>query len=122
METQSITLKESNEDIPTSAYSKSKLGVIGLVLNILGCIISSSSLWLMVFIVGAAGALDILDAPIEELTFVMYSGLFRGVVGGIIGVVSLTKGKSKRASGISIILGGIMLCILIFLTIGFNSH
>lgn len=109
MKAKSILPKESNDGKSISAPLHSKLGIIGLVLSILGCIVSLGALWIIVFIIVAGGALDVLDAPMEELTFVTYAGLFFGIIGGILGVMSLLRRENRIVSTISLVLGILML-------------
>jgi hypothetical protein len=85
--------------------------VIGLVLSVLGLIVYCGPLAIG-FIAGMVGGTDIVSSPlIGVLNVVSYCGLFFGVVGGILGGVSLARGNENKAFGIiSVVLGVLMLC------------
>jgi len=111
METQNITPNELSKDKIVSAPAKSKFGIIGLILGVLGFFTSCSSLLLTYFIMGISGGLDIIDPPYKELIFFAYCGFFFGITGGILGGVSLRRGDNKLASSISFIVGSLTLFI-----------
>ncbi len=112
MESQSKTSQEPNGDELVSAHPKSRVGIIGLVLGISGVVISLGSFLLFYFILLVGGGLDIMDYPTEEFTFAGYCGLLVGIIGGVLGIVSLRWGENKAANIISIVLGVLTLFIV----------
>lgn len=112
METPKITQNKPREGKPVNAPANSKFGITGLILGIPSFGISGSTL-LLIYIIGmAGGGLDIMMTPTQELTIisVLYCSLFFGIVGGILGVVGLTRGENKIVNTISIMLGMPTLC------------
>jgi len=113
METPNISPNEPSDDKPVSAPAKFKFGIIGLILGIPGLGISGSTLFLIYIIVMAGGGLDIMLTSTQwrAIIVVLYSGLFLGIVGGILGVVGITRGENKLVSITSLMLGVLMLCV-----------
>lgn len=94
-----------HEDEVLSARAKSKLGIVGVVLALLGSVLYWGSLLLGFFILAAGGGLDILHPPTEELMFFIFAGLFLVVVGGILGAIDLVREENIIASIFALILG-----------------
>ena len=111
METSNTT--SNNPAVGESASAKSKFGIFGLILGIPGFVISVSAAFLIYVIAMAGGGLDIMltDAQWLRITYTLYSGLFFGIAGGILGIVGLSQGENKRIGIISILFALPTLCI-----------
>jgi hypothetical protein len=117
MESQNKALQEANNDASVFTPSKPRLGIVGLILGISGAVISLGSFLLFYFILLVGGGLDIMDYPAEEFTAAGYFGLFVGITGGVLGVMSLRQGENKTAASVSIILAILLFCTCSLLTV-----
>ena len=101
---------------PGTPAPTSKLGIIGLVLGILGFIVYCLPLT-VAFFLGASG-----NAPAATDTITIVIGLISncgaviGVIGGVLGGVSLARGENKTFGIIAIVLGVLMLCTCVGLS------
>ena len=114
-----MILKEPTQSKPVSAPTKSRLGILGSILGIIGAILYSSSLLIIFVIMMAGGGLDIMmtEKQNQAILMVLYCGLFFGMTGGILGWVGLTREENKVADIISIILGVLALFVCSVLVI-----
>jgi hypothetical protein len=113
METPHTTPSEQIDGKSISVPAKSKFGIVGLILGIPGFVISASTAFFIYFIAMAGGGLDIMltDTQWSTIVSTLYCGLLFGIVGGILGVVGLSRGENKIAGIISILFGLPTLCI-----------
>jgi hypothetical protein len=95
----------------------SKLGIIGIVLGILGIIVYCLPLS-VAFIAGAMNKTDSLGASgFLALSFASYCGVFIGLIGAVVGGISLARGESRTFSIISIVIAVLPLCACSVLTV-----
>lgn len=94
----------------------SKLGIIGLVLGILGFIVYCLPLT-VAFFMGASGNPP---APTDTITIVIglisNCGAVIGIIGGVLGGVSLARGENKTYGIIAVVLGVLLLCTCVGLS------
>jgi len=126
METQNNSIQnEPGKDNSVPAPIDSRIGKIGAAVGILGSIVYFGSLaiiFAMSFAMTKAGTgrLGLSSPAVIILTVISYVGLFLNIVGGILGIVSLTRKENKTFGIISIIICVLMLCACSVLnTIGY---
>ncbi len=92
------------------APAASKLGLIGTILGALGGIFYCLPL-AVAFFLGASGNAPAADSPmLIGIGLVSNCGAVVGVVGGILGIVSLVRGENKTYGIIAIVIGALLLC------------
>lgn len=106
-----INNPNSNEPEPGNpAPASSKLGIIGIIIGVLGAIVYCLPL-AYAFVMGAAGNPP---APTDPLTIglglVSYCGAGVGIIGGVLGGVSLARGENKTFGIIALVLAILLLC------------
>lgn len=88
----------------------SKLGMIGVIIGILGFIVYCLPL-AVAFFLGASGNAPATDSPLMiGLGLTSNCGAGVGVIGGVLGIIGLTRGENKTYGIIAIVLGALLLC------------
>jgi hypothetical protein len=94
----------------------SKLGLIGLILGILGFIVYCLPL-AAAFVMGATGNAPAATDPLMiGIGLISNCGAIIGVIGGVLGAVSLARGENKTYGIIALVLGVLLLCTCVGLS------
>lgn len=99
------------------AQASSKLGIAGVALGALGAIVYCLPL-AAAFIMGASGNAPSTDSPLLlGMGLISNCGAGVGVIGGILGGVSLARNENKTYGIIAIVLGVLLLCTCVGLSL-----
>ncbi len=99
-----------------AAPASSRLGVIGIALGVLGLIVYCLPL-AIAFVMGLSGNPPAAtDTSAIALGLVSNCGALVGIIGGVLGGVSLARNENKTYGVIAIVIGVLLLCTCVGLS------